>query len=213
MPSEQPLRQVPPGDDSRMQALSIHALDGPARQAPRRFAVAPPAEDGSVRWLLKRNCSISPRQLLAFYLSLLVLVLTISGALWMNGAPLVLPFAGIELIGVGLALLVYARHAADIEQLVLRPNRLTVECRLGARCDRAEFAPPHVRVEPRWDERSLIELSGQGRTIAVGRFVRPELRRALADELRAALAQCAATRESPAVDGGDRDGPRIRKST
>lgn len=37
---------------------------------------------------------------------------------------------------------------------------------------------------------SLIELSGQGRSIAVGRFVRPELRRGLADELGAALRRC-----------------------
>jgi uncharacterized membrane protein len=39
-------------------------------------------------------------------------------------------------------------------------------------------------------DRSLIELSGEGRRIAVGRFVRPESRRALADELRAALRRC-----------------------
>jgi len=44
-----------------------------------------------------------------------------------------------------------------------------------------------VRVEPELGDRSLIELSGQGRRIAVGRFVRPELRRQLADELRWAL--------------------------
>lgn len=177
-----------------MQALSIHALSGRATDAPRRFAAAQPAGDDSVQWLLKRNCSIAPRQLLAFYVSLLAVSLTIGGVLWLRGAPMVLPFAGIELIGVGLALLVYARHAADSEKMVLRPGRFTVECRLGATIARVEFAPPRVRVEPRWDERSLIELSGQGQKIAVGRFVRPELRRALADELRAALAHCGAAR-------------------
>ena len=49
------------------------------------------------------------------------------------------------------------------------------------------FAPAFVRVEPRSGDRSLIELSGQGRRITVGRYVRPELRRQLADELRWAL--------------------------
>ena len=44
-----------------------------------------------------------------------------------------------------------------------------------------------MRVEPAGSDRSLIELSGQGQRIAVGRFVRPEQRRALADELRFAL--------------------------
>ena len=53
--------------------------------------------------------------------------------------------------------------------------------------DEVEFAPAWVRVEPAHGDRSLIELSGEGKRIAIGRFVRPELRRALADELRAAL--------------------------
>ena len=54
---------------------------------------------------------------------------------------------------------------------------------------RAEFVPDSVRVEPRDDDRSFIELSGQGRVIAVGRYVRPERRRALAEEFRSALRQ------------------------
>jgi uncharacterized membrane protein len=44
-----------------------------------------------------------------------------------------------------------------------------------------------VRVEPVADDRSLIELSGQGRSVNVGRFVRPELRPQLAQEIRRAL--------------------------
>ncbi len=60
--------------------------------------------------------------------------------------------------------------------------------RLGRRTEQADFAAPAwVRVEPADRDGSLIELSGEGRRIAVGRFVRPELRPALADELRAAL--------------------------
>jgi uncharacterized membrane protein len=44
-----------------------------------------------------------------------------------------------------------------------------------------------VRVEPQSDDGALVELSGQGHRVAVGRFVRPELRRQLAEELRMAL--------------------------
>ncbi len=177
-----------------MQALSVHALGGRETVALLRFARPSPAGDGSLQWLLKRNCSISPRQLLAFYLSLLAVSGGIVAAMWLRGATLVMPFAGVELIAVAVAFLVYARHAADSERLELRPGRLTVETSLGQSIERVEFAPAQVRVEPEWDDRSLIELSGAGRRIAVGRFVRPELRRALADELRAALARCAAGR-------------------
>jgi len=44
-----------------------------------------------------------------------------------------------------------------------------------------------VRVEPVHGEGSLVEITGQGRRIRVGRYLRPELRMALARELRQAV--------------------------
>jgi len=171
-----------------MSALSVHSLVRPGPAAPSlRFATAGGAGHGSVQWLLRRNCSTTPRQLVLFYASLCAWSLAIAGAFWWRGAPLVLPFAGVELLAVGFALIVYARHAGDRERVVLTPGRLSVECTLGRRTDQVEFAPAWVRVEPAHGDRSLIELSGEGKRIAIGRFVRPELRRALAEELRAAL--------------------------
>jgi uncharacterized membrane protein len=173
-----------------MSALSARTLHGLAAYgAPLRFASN--AEDGSVQWLLRRNCSMTPAQVVVFYLTLSAWSVVIAGAFWLRGAPLVLPFAGAELLALGAALLLYARHASDREKMVLAPGRLTIECTLGRHTDQVEFAPAWVRVEPAHGDRSLIELSGQGKRIAVGRFVRPELRRALADELRAALRRCA----------------------
>lgn len=141
----------------------------------------------SVQWLLKRNCSMAPRQVLAVYLSLCTFSLVIAGFFWFQGATLVLPFAWLELMAVGAALLVYARHAADSECIRLHAGSLTVALASGGRVEQVEFAPAWVRVEPAHGDRSLIELSGQGRRITVGRFVRPELRRQLADELRWAM--------------------------
>jgi len=170
-----------------MSALSVQAFHGLAPpSASLRFGRAD-IGDGSVHWLLRRNCSMTPSQLISFYLSLSAWSLAIAGAFWWRGATLVLPFAGIEIVAVGIALYVYARHAADRERMTLEPGRLTVECSLGRRVDHVEFASAWVRVEPAAGDRSLIELSGEGKRVEVGRFVRPELRRALADELRAAL--------------------------
>ena len=106
---------------------------------------------------------------------------------WLNGAPLVLPFAWIELIAVGVAFMLYARHATDGERIELQGGRLVVELENGGRCERTEFLPHQVRVEPQVSDRSLIEVSGQGRSVKVGRYVRPELRAALAREIRMAL--------------------------
>ena len=181
-----------------MSALSV--------QPPRRFAPAASllrfggatgvGGEAATQWLLKRNCSISPAQLIVFFFTLCAVSLTIGAAFWSLGAPLILPFAGAELCALAVAFLVYARHAADHEKMVLRPGRLTVECSLGRRVDHVEFAPAWVRVEPSAGERSLIELSGEGKRVEVGRFVRPELRRALADELRAALRRSSLESES-----------------
>ncbi|MDL2338195.1 MAG: DUF2244 domain-containing protein [Pseudomonadota bacterium] len=143
--------------------------------------------DWSVEWNLKRNCSMAPCQLFALFGGLCVLSLTIAGYFWMQGATMIMTFAWIELAAVGIALLMYSRHAADQESIALRQGRLTVEHTSGRLVETAEFAPEWVSVEPVTGDESLIELSGQGRRIEVGRFVRPELRRQLANELRQAV--------------------------
>ena len=149
-----------------------------------RFGAESGAGERSVQWLLKRNCSMAPRQMLLFCASLSLLPLAVAFFFWMQGATLVMPFAWLEVAAVGAALLVYSRHATDSERIRLQAGRLTVEHVNGRHVERAEFAPAWVRVEPEHGDRSLIELSGQGQRIAVGRYVRPELRRELADELR-----------------------------
>ncbi len=106
---------------------------------------------------------------------------------WLQGATLVLGFASLELLVVGLAFLVYARHATDGEWISLQGASLVVERETAGRRERAEFERQWVRVEPKAGEHSLIELSGRGRKVEVGRFVRPELRQVLAGEIRRAL--------------------------
>jgi len=154
---------------------------------PLRFGVESTDGDRSVQWVLKRNCSATPRQMLVLFASLSVLSLGIGALFWLQGATLVMPFAWLELLAVGVALLLYARHAADRERIVLQPGQLTVEHVSGRHTERVAFAPAWVRVEPKHGDRSLVEISGEGRHILVGRFVRPELRRQLADELRWAV--------------------------
>jgi uncharacterized membrane protein len=140
-----------------------------------------------VEWLLKRNCSITPRQLFAVYLSLCVVSLLIALAFTWHGAAPVLAFAAVELVLVGSALLIYARHAADHERITLAGSALSVEHQFGAHTERVELRAPWVRVEPLSSDRSLIEVASDGRRARVGRYLRPELRPWLARELRAAL--------------------------
>jgi uncharacterized membrane protein len=161
-----------------------------------RFATVPAQgrhSQDAVQWLLKRHCSLKPSQLGWFYLSFCVVSMLIASFFWVQGALLVMPFAWLELAVVGVAFLVYARHAGDGEKIVLRGAQLVVELETAGRLQRAEFNRAWVRVEPRFGDGSLIELSGEGRSVQVGRHVRPELRPALAREIRWALRSGQAT--------------------
>ena len=141
----------------------------------------------NIQWFLRRNCSVSPAQLGGLYLSLCLVSLGIGAVFWSQGAVLVMPFVGLELVAVGVAFWVFARHASDGERISLEWSRLVVELESGGRLQRAEFNRDWVRVEPKNGGRSLIQLSAQGRSVEVGRYVLPELRSALAREIRMAL--------------------------
>ncbi len=149
-----------------------------------RFATV---SDQQIHWKLLRNCSITPTQLGRLYASLCVVSLGIAGGFWLHGAKMIMPFAWAELVLVGGAFLVYARHATDGEKIVLQGSQLVVEQTNAGKVARAEFNSAWVRVEPQADNRSLIELSGQGLKVQIGRHIRPDLRPALAKEIRMAL--------------------------
>ncbi len=140
-----------------------------------------------IDWFLNRNCAVTPAQLGWFYLSLCVVSLGIATAFWLQGAVLVMPFAWLELLAVGAGFLVYARHAADRERISLRDRHLVVELEQAGKLERMSFRREWVRVEPKRGDSSLIEVSAQGQSIQVGRYVRPELRPLLAREIRMAL--------------------------
>lgn len=149
-----------------------------------RFATV---SDQSVHWFLRRNCSATPQQLMGMFASLCMLSMITSLYFWIQGASLIMPFALIELLVVGTAFTFYARHATDGEKISLQGSELVVEWDNAGRCERSAFKRDWVRVEPQTADGSLIELSGHGRRVQIGRYVRPELRAVLAQEIRTAL--------------------------
>jgi uncharacterized membrane protein len=104
------------------------------------------------------------------------------------GAWLVIPFAGIELLALGVAFLVHARHAGDYERIVVRADRLIVERVSGGNLAQMECQGPWIRVEYGGARRELIRLVAAGREMSVGRFVPDDGRSQLARELRASVA-------------------------
>lgn len=142
-------------------------------------------------WVFKPNCSLTPRQLAGFYLSIVFVTLGISAGFCLFGLWIVLPFAGIELLAVGIALLVYARHAGDYERIELRGRELKVIVVRGSREYAVCFNPGWTRVSlPRPGE--LLRLESGSSWVAVGRYVTAPVRERLVYELRGAFAAAAA---------------------
>ena len=137
--------------------------------------------------MFKRNCSLTPMQMAVTYAGLCGVSLSVAGFFWWSGAPLVLPFAAIELLAVGVAFLLYGRHAADREHIFLGAGRLVVEWECAGRVRREEFASDFVQVASSAAADALIEVRGGGRQASVGRYTRVELRSVLAQEIRRAL--------------------------
>ena len=145
-------------------------------------------QNARISWDFRRNCSVTPRQLAACFALMAIVSLTIGVFCWFQGAVLVLPFASLELLAVGVAFVVYARHALDGERIWLEGSLLVVESENAGEMVRREFQRAWVRIEQAEHGQSMIEICCRGQRVPVGRFVRNELRQRLASELRVALA-------------------------
>jgi uncharacterized membrane protein len=141
-------------------------------------------------WLMKRNCSVSPRQFVGFYASLALVSLGIATMLVLNGAWLVLPFTGIELTVVGVAFVIYARHAVDYERIRLFQNRLLIEQMNAEQLTQFEFNPRWVRVETGATPREPLTIVSRGQSVKIGQHLAQHRRKQFAAELQASLRRC-----------------------
>lgn len=136
---------------------------------------------------MRANCSLSPGQLLAVLGALALTSLTIALGFWWMGAPWVLPFAGLEVLGLGLALLFYARRANDGDTVRLSQGWVWVECRQAGRVTRVQWPALWTQVACGAATGGLIELAGAGQRLRVGRHLRPDRRREVARGMQQAL--------------------------
>ena len=149
-------------------------MECPARET--RFSTTP----AGFQVLLKRNCSISPGSLLCVFALLAAVSVGIATAFAMLGAWLILPFAGLEVLVLGAAFWLTARHATDYERIALAHGRVTVDVGEALSLRRHELDARRTRVRME-DGRVLIGTAGA--PLEVGRHLAAEARAAFADEL------------------------------
>jgi uncharacterized membrane protein len=140
-----------------------------------------------LRWRLRKNCSVTPRQVMRIYAFLSLISLSIAAFFWSIGAVLVLPFACLEIVVLGVAFWWYAKHAVDGETVSCNAASVVIDTSYAGEHRRYVFEKHTVRVH-QGNKAGLVEVYSQGQKLEIGRFLRVDLRPILVSELRRALA-------------------------
>lgn len=127
---------------------------------------------------------MSPAGLAKVFAALAALVLAIGAGFAAAGAWLVLPFAGLEVLLLGAAFALHARHAADYERIELQSGRLEVEVTEADRVARYQLQNARVSMEE-----GRVVLRDAKEAIEIGRHIGAEARAELVAELEKALIQ------------------------
>ncbi|MDP3621391.1 MAG: DUF2244 domain-containing protein [Polynucleobacter sp.] len=98
-------------------------------------------------WLMKRNCSFSPKQVGYFYASIVAFSLMVAGYFWLFGVWMILIFTCIEITALTIALYIYSRHALDYEKITIDGKRLQIEKSWGGKVDTLEFNTAWARID------------------------------------------------------------------
>jgi uncharacterized membrane protein len=118
------------------------------------------------------------------FAALALAVLAIGTSFAIAGAWLILPFAGLEVLLLGGAFVLQARHATDYERIALEQGQLRVEVADGKRLARYELDARRVRVEV---DGSRVVLRGPQQALELGRHLDERSRIAFGAELKKRL--------------------------
>lgn len=143
-----------------------------------------------VTLIARRNNSLSPggRFLVVGFLAAVILAISLGFAL--NGAWMVAPFAGLDLLLLYLAFRYIGRHSQDYESVVLRGDQIVVERWEAGRSRTFTFNRCWARLD--FSEPGLSEFGGAGRLllrshgqeVEIGSCLNPAQRAAMASRLK-----------------------------
>ena len=138
-------------------------------------------------WMMRRNCSFSPKQLGLFYLAQSLFALIVASFFWWRGVWLVMPFTLIELSVLAILLLIYARHTSDYESVKLENGFIEVQSQKASVHQLISWNAVWVFIYPELNERQLMTLRYQGKVQEFGKFLTVAQRYQLLKEIQHAL--------------------------
>jgi uncharacterized membrane protein len=142
---------------------------------------------GTKRWQMRRNCALTPKQLLQFYIVLVCLSLIVAIGFFLAGVWMIPIFTALELSAVTLGFLIYCRHALDCETIEIEGKRLIVKKFIGYKETVFEFNTHWAKIDPPIDASKTFQIRQSDLRVELGQFIRQEQQLALIAQVRACL--------------------------
>jgi uncharacterized membrane protein len=125
-------------------------------------------------WQMRRNCALTPKQLLQFYIVLVCLSLIVGIGFFLAGVWMIPVFTALELTAVTIGFLIYCRHALDCETIEIEGKRLLVKKFIGYREKVYEFNAQWAKIELPLEGSKTFFITQSDVRVELGQFVRPE---------------------------------------
>jgi uncharacterized membrane protein len=138
-------------------------------------------------WQMRRNCALTPKQLLKFYIALVCLSLIVATGFLLAGVWVIPIFTALELSAVTIGFLIYCRHALDCETIEIEGKRLLVKKFIGYKETLYEFNTQWVKIEQPLESSKTFHLSQSSLRVELGQFIRREQQMALISSVRVHL--------------------------
>jgi uncharacterized membrane protein len=139
------------------------------------------------RWQMRRNCALTPKQLLQFYIVLVCLSVTVGMGFFLAGVWVIPIFTALELCAVTLGFLIYSRHALDCETIEIDGNSLIVKKFIGYKETVYEFNTQWAKIELPSEGAKVFHISQSNQRVELGQFLRQEQQMPLIAAVRARL--------------------------
>ena len=139
------------------------------------------------RWQMRRNCALTPKQLLHFYIALVCLSLLVATGFLLAGIWVIPIFTALELSAVTIGFLLYCRHALDCETIEIDGNRLIVKKFISYREAIYEFNAQWAKIELPLEDSKVFFISQSNLRVEIGQFIRQEQQLSLIASVRAHL--------------------------
>jgi len=136
------------------------------------------------RWQMRRNCALTPKQLLKFYIALVCLSLVVATGFLLAGIWVIPIFTALELTAVTIGFLIYCRHALDCETIEIDGNRLIVKKFISYKEAIYEFNAQWAKIEPPLKDSKVFFISQSNLRVEIGQFMRQEQQLSLIASVR-----------------------------